>query len=52
MAYVMSNVASGTVNNVDATEALAMDGVRGYIDWQDVPGSLVSYSCLKFEIKY
>jgi xanthine dehydrogenase large subunit len=36
----MSPVASGMINSVDPTEALQMDGVRGYIDWRDVPGSL------------
>lgn len=42
MAYVMSNVSNGIINSVDTTDALSMDGVKGYIDWKDVPGSLVS----------
>ncbi|KAI6175673.1 Ferredoxin [Aphelenchoides bicaudatus] len=41
MAYVMSNCASGTITNVDTTDALSMDGIKGYIDWQDISGSLV-----------
>lgn len=40
----MSPVANGTINSVDTTDALLMDGVKGYIDWRDVPGSLVSVS--------
>ncbi|KAI6234567.1 Ferredoxin [Aphelenchoides fujianensis] len=39
-AYVLSPAACGPINDIDATEALQMDGVVGYIDWRDVPGSL------------
>lgn len=41
LAYVLSNVANGTINNIDNRDALLMKGVKGYIDWRDVPGSLV-----------
>lgn len=41
LAYVMSPIARGRLGIVDTTTALTMPGVRGYIDWRDVPGSLV-----------
>lgn len=40
MAYVLSQHASGTLNSVDVDEALALDGVVGYVGAEDVPGSL------------
>ncbi|KAK6049735.1 aldehyde oxidase and xanthine dehydrogenase, a/b hammerhead domain protein [Cooperia oncophora] len=36
MAFVMSPIASGTLESVDYTEAMALDGVVGYIDADDV----------------
>ncbi|KAI6200324.1 Ferredoxin [Aphelenchoides besseyi] len=39
-AYVTSPVANGPINDIDTTEALQINGVVGYIDWRDVPGSL------------
>lgn len=41
MAYVMSNVASGKIVEVDSTTALKLPGVVDYIDHTDVPGSLL-----------
>lgn len=38
----MSDCANGIINSVDVSEALSMNGVKGYIDWRDVPGSLAS----------
>lgn len=37
MAFVMSPIACGTLEAVDPSKALAMDGVVGYIDASDVP---------------
>uniref|UniRef100_A0A915DBR0 xanthine dehydrogenase n=1 Tax=Ditylenchus dipsaci TaxID=166011 RepID=A0A915DBR0_9BILA len=41
LAYVLSPVASGTINTVDVGAALQIPGVIGYIDHSDVPGSLM-----------
>lgn len=41
MAYVMSNVASGKILEVDTSKALQLPGVVDYIDHTDVPGQLL-----------
>lgn len=43
MAYVLSTVTCGIVESVDVSEALAMPGVVGYVDHNDMPGSI--YVC-------
>ncbi|KAE9550987.1 hypothetical protein FO519_005802 [Halicephalobus sp. NKZ332] len=41
VAYVMSPVASGTIEYVDVTAAMELPGVVAYIDHKDVPGNNV-----------
>lgn len=41
MAFVMSPIASGTINSVNEKKALLIKGVYGYIDAKDVPSSLL-----------
>jgi len=41
-AFVLSTVASGTIQSIDTSKALAMEGVVAWIDASDVPGTNIT----------